>query len=132
MSSDEYVVFNGVRYRRVDTQPVETGQTNPTELRTRGELLREAERFAPSGKSLISGLPQNLREHQPMNPYSTMCLSCSHPLVEANCPQHGSGGDYVGTPAGYYHRKCLADLLDERKRQMLTADDMSGLQQMRR
>ena len=127
--SEDYVEINGVRYRRVD--PAEPQRQNISQLKSRGEILMEAANTAPVGKSIISGLPSGI-EHHPMNPYSTLCTACSHPLVEVNCPQHGSGGDYVGiSPAEYFHRKCLEQALEERKRQMLTEVDTEGLRRIR-
>ena len=127
--SDEVVEINGVRYRRVSPSQSYV-QPEQEQLKTRGQILMEAAAYAPIGHSIISGAPSS-SQSQPMNPYNTMCLSCNHMLVETNCPQHGSGGDYLffqgSNPPGYFHRKCLGQTLEDRKKQMLTDMDTSGL-----
>ena len=96
--------------------------SDPYQVRSIGEILNESVTTEPA-KAIISSLPEKLGQAPPMNPYSTPCLGCGHALMEINCIQHGSGGDYayfpgINSPAGYWHRKCLEQAMIQYKRDL--------------
>ncbi len=95
--------------------------SDPYQVRSIGEILNESVTTQPQ-KALVSSLPEKTGLAPPMNPFATLCLGCGHALVESNCIQHGSGGDYTyfpgSDPPGYWHRKCLEQAMIQYKREL--------------